>query len=79
MKLKSIFIRIVSSNQLRSSPMFSIFKRDPIKKLTKSYSAKLEQAMYAQRNGNIRLYSMLTAEAEKIAIEIDALESPTKK
>ncbi|PKH06726.1 DUF6435 family protein [Moritella sp. Urea-trap-13] len=58
--------------------MYSIFKRDPVKKLTKLYSAKLEQAMYAQRNGDIRAYSMLTVEAEKLASEIDALDSSIK-
>ncbi|WP_370661008.1 DUF6435 family protein [Psychrosphaera algicola] len=30
--------------------------------------------MLAQRNGNIRAYSMITAEAEKIAEEIKILE-----
>jgi hypothetical protein len=54
--------------------MFSIFKTDPIKKLNKSYEAKLEQAMFAQRNGDIKSYSMITAEAEVIANEIKALE-----
>ena len=50
--------------------MFSIFKKDPIKKLNKAYEAKLEQAMFAQRNGDIKSYSLITAEAEKIAEEI---------
>lgn len=54
--------------------MFSIFKKDPIKKLNKIYEAKLEQAMLAQRNGNIKAYAMITAEAEKIASEIKELE-----
>ncbi|MBU2895034.1 Lacal_2735 family protein [Colwellia sp. D2M02] len=58
--------------------MFSIFKRDPIKKLNKLYEAKLEQAMYAQRNGDIRSYSMITAEAEVIASQIKELEKSTK-
>ncbi|TWX65201.1 Lacal_2735 family protein [Colwellia demingiae] len=58
--------------------MFSIFKKDPVKKLNKLYEAKLEQAMHAQRNGDIKSYSMITAEAEKIAIEIQALENSTK-
>ena len=43
--------------------MFSIFKADHIKKLNKTYEAKLEQAMHAQRNGDIKSYSMITAEA----------------
>jgi hypothetical protein len=55
--------------------MFSIFKSDPLKKLNKRYEAKLEQAMHAQRNGDIKGYAMITAEAEKIAVEIEALET----
>jgi len=55
--------------------MFSIFKKDPSKKLNKSYEAKLEQAMLAQRNGDIKGYAMLTAEAEVIAQELKALEN----
>ena len=58
--------------------MFSIFKQDPIKKLNKAYEAKLEQAMYAQRNGDIKSYSMITAEAEDIVKQIQELESLTK-
>jgi len=54
--------------------MFSMFKSDPLKKLRKSYNAKLEEAMLAQRGGDIRTYSKLTAEAEKIKAEIDELE-----
>ncbi|MFT5755421.1 MAG: hypothetical protein ACI9LM_000128 [Alteromonadaceae bacterium] len=54
--------------------MFSIFKKNPVKKLNKLYEAKLEQAMFAQRNGDIKSYAMITAEAEEIAIKIRALE-----
>lgn len=46
--------------------MFSIFKSDPTKKLQKQRSALLEQAMLAQRNGDIRTYSELTAKADEI-------------
>ncbi|MGB2741951.1 MAG: DUF6435 family protein [Cognaticolwellia sp.] len=55
--------------------MFSFFKKDPIKKLNKLYEAKLEQAMHAQRNGDIKSYAMITAEAEKIQTEILELTS----
>jgi len=55
--------------------MFSIFKQDPIKKLNKQLSIKLEQAMNAQRNGDIRTYSQLSAEAEAIDKQIVALEN----
>ncbi len=46
--------------------MFSFFKKDPIKKLQKQYDIKLEQAMHAQRNGDIRHYASLTNEADDI-------------
>ena len=54
--------------------MFSFFKKDPIKSLNKQYFQKLEQAMHAQRNGDIRSYSMITSEAEEIRMKIEALE-----
>lgn len=54
--------------------MLSLFRQDPIKKLTKLYEAKLEEAMYAQRNGDIKSYSMITAEAAQIEIQINTLE-----
>ncbi|MBU2870695.1 DUF6435 family protein [Colwellia sp. E2M01] len=55
--------------------MFSFFKQNPIKKLDKAYEAKLEQAMLAQRNGDIKSYAMITAEAENIREQILALEN----
>lgn len=58
--------------------MFSIFKVNPIKKLNKRYELKLEEAMYAQRNGDIRGYAMLTLEAEKLHQEIVNLEKNEK-
>lgn len=58
--------------------MFSIFKKNPAKKLNKRYEAMLEKAMHAQRNGDIKAYAMITAEAEKIAIEIQTLEGSKK-
>jgi hypothetical protein len=54
--------------------MFSFFKKDPIKELDKLYFKKLEKAMHAQRNGDIRTYSQLTTEAEQIRFSIEALE-----
>ncbi len=53
--------------------MFSIFKSDPAKKLRKQYTEKLEEAMKAQRSGDIKSYSFLTSEAEKIKQELDSL------
>jgi hypothetical protein len=55
--------------------MFSFFKTDPVKKLDKLYDAKLEDAMFAQRKGDMRSYAMLTNDAEKIREQIVALEN----
>lgn len=54
--------------------MFGLFKRDPTKKLKKQHAAKLEQAMHAQRKGDIRGYSELTAEADDIYQQMMALD-----
>lgn len=58
--------------------MFSLFKKDPIKKLNKLYESQLEKAMYAQRNGDIKSYAMITAEAEKIQLQILQLQNAEK-
>ncbi|MDG1938425.1 MAG: DUF6435 family protein [Pseudomonadales bacterium] len=58
--------------------MFSIFKSDPKKKLRKTYDILLERAMLLQRKGDIMGYSKLTAEAEAIWQEIQALEADSK-
>jgi hypothetical protein len=54
--------------------MFGLFKSDPTKKLRKTYDMKLEQAMLAQRKGDIKSYSMLTAEAEALWAQIEAIQ-----
>ncbi len=46
--------------------MFGFFKRDPVKKLREQYDAKAEQAMLAQRKGDMWLFADLTAEAEEL-------------
>jgi len=53
--------------------MFNFFKSAPDKKIRKQYHAKLEEAMHAQRNGKIREYSLLTAEAELLREQLEAL------
>ena len=58
--------------------MFSFFKKDPTKKLNKLYDRKLEEAMLAQRNGNIRAYAMITVEAEKIREQILEIDPSNK-
>lgn len=57
--------------------MFSFLKKDPLSKLNKQYAVLLEQALAAQRRGDIRSYSQLTSEAEKLGTEIDDLKSTT--
>ena len=54
--------------------MFSFLKKDPLAKLNKQYSTLLEQALAAQRKGDIRTYSDLSAQAEIVAKEIDSLK-----
>ena len=55
--------------------MFGLFKGDPKKKLDNEYKALLEQAMQAQRSGDIRKYSELTELAEAKKSELDQLSS----
>ncbi|UTW06610.1 DUF6435 family protein [Pseudomonas benzenivorans] len=54
--------------------MFGLFKSDPLKKLRKQYDAKLEEAMNAQRNGNIRGYAQLSEEADALWKQLEPLE-----
>jgi hypothetical protein len=53
--------------------VFPLFKKDPSAKLQKEYQTVLEQAMQAQRKGDIRLYSKLSDKAEAIANTLDQL------
>ncbi|ATX77079.1 MAG: DUF6435 family protein [Reinekea forsetii] len=58
--------------------MFSMFKSDPTKKLKKQYEAKLQEAMEAQRGGDIRSYSMLSEEADGLYKQFLAAEQEAK-
>ncbi|WP_407330428.1 DUF6435 family protein [Enterovibrio sp. 27052020O] len=58
--------------------MFSLFKKDPTKKLRVKYNATLERAMQAQRNGDMHSYAFITSEAEALWKEIERIESETK-
>jgi uncharacterized Rmd1/YagE family protein len=53
--------------------MFGFLKSDPIKKLEEKYSQLMKEAVEAQRNGNIELYSKLSFESEEILKKIDDL------
>lgn len=55
--------------------MFGFLKSDPTKKLQKAYEQKLEQAMLAARNGDMRANATLTEEAEALLEEIEKLKS----
>ncbi|MFT6029596.1 MAG: hypothetical protein ACI8O8_001332 [Oleiphilaceae bacterium] len=54
--------------------MFGLFKSDPVKKYKVAYEKKLQEAMQAQRGGDIRLYSELSSEADIIYQKIKKLE-----
>ena len=59
--------------------MFSWLKSDPKKKLQKQYQSIYEKAIAEQRRGNIRGYSELIAESEKIAKQIEQIEKDAEK
>ena len=54
--------------------MFGLFRKSPLKECQKDHEALLAKAFRAQRNGNIRLYSTLTAEAEVLREKIEAFK-----
>lgn len=56
--------------------MFGLFKKDPMKQLQADYEKKLTAAQAAQRNGDIKTYSELTAEAEAIYQKIQQHKAP---
>jgi hypothetical protein len=55
--------------------VFGFFKKSPLKKLEAEHKKLLTKGFHAQRNGDVRAYSFLTAEAEAIREKIDALEA----
>lgn len=59
--------------------MFSFFKKDPRKKLNRQHLAKLEQAMMAQRNGDMKSFAMLSVEADAIAKKLNELNDSESK
>ncbi len=54
--------------------MFQLFNKSPMKKWEKEHGALVTRAFQAQRNGDIRLYSTLTAEAEALREKIEDLK-----
>lgn len=51
--------------------MFGLFRKSPLKQWQKDHEVLLTKAFQAQRNGNIRLYSTLTAEADVLREKIE--------
>ncbi|MEZ5569884.1 MAG: DUF6435 family protein [Halioglobus sp.] len=54
--------------------MLGLFKRSPLKQFQKEHETLAYRAFQAQRNGDIRLYSTLTAEAEALREKIEKLQ-----
>jgi hypothetical protein len=54
--------------------LFGLFKKSPLKKWEKERDVLVTRAFQAQRNGNIRLYSSLTSDAEKLREKIEELK-----
>lgn len=54
--------------------MFGLFKQDPVKKLEKQINLKSEQAMQAQRGGDIQGFAALTKEVESLQSELAQLK-----
>ena len=54
--------------------MFGLFKKSPLKQWEREHGTLLTKAFNAQRNGDIRQYSMLTAEAEALREKIENLK-----
>lgn len=58
--------------------MFGIFRKSPLKKLEEEHKDLSTRAFHAQRNGDIRSYSMLTAEAEAVQRKIETLKAEAR-
>ncbi|MDL0431331.1 DUF6435 family protein [Marinobacter sp. TBZ242] len=54
--------------------MLGFLKGNPKKKLQKEYEAKLQKALHAQRNGDLRTHGTLMEEAEKIYAELQKMD-----
>ena len=58
--------------------MFGLFKKDPLKSVTKKYHQLMGEAMNAQRNGNMALYAKLSSEADKLNQELERIKREMK-
>ena len=55
--------------------MLGMFRKSPLKKWEQEHGVLLTRAFNAQRNGDIRQYSTLTAEAEAVREKIENLKN----
>lgn len=55
--------------------MFSLFKKDPLKKLNKQYEKMMLEARDIQRTGDLKLYAKKIAAAEEVANKINELKT----
>lgn len=55
--------------------MLGMFKRDPKRSFQQEYERKLQAAMEASRNGDMRANATLTEEAEALLAEIRRIEA----
>ena len=69
-----VFFTLTPTLTYKGNFMFGLFKSDPTKKLRKQYDKLSTDAMLAQRKGDIKTYSLLTAEAEQLWSQIEALQ-----
>jgi len=54
--------------------VFGLFKKSPLKQWQKEHESLVYKAFQAQRNGDIRLYSTLTAESEQLREKIEKMK-----
>lgn len=55
--------------------MFNWLRKDPLKRMNAKYHGLLETARDLQRNGNIQEFARVTAEADQLLQQIEALEA----
>ena len=53
--------------------MFGLFKSNPTKKLSSAIDRKRQEALTAQRSGDMRAFASLTAEVEALEDQLIAL------
>ncbi|MDG1895160.1 MAG: DUF6435 family protein [Fuerstiella sp.] len=54
--------------------MFKLFRKDRLQKLNKEYARCLDQARNLQRNGDIKGFATMSAEAKGVLQQIDEIE-----